>query len=694
MHEWITSHSQGFSLKKAVQKAFRALEDADVPDWAVLVPFSFWALRSDNAALVCHALVESDNGTRGIPIADALLADPYIPSGKQRRILFPQYLAISALYAEKYKGQIKHEQWCALFEKQRARGAWSVRKVQKHVDWDRGRVAQFLGEPVNSDATYGYTLVDFDLEPSAPYSSDGNETLRAVAMWLAEDPEKLIGTGRRKVEFKRYDDYSVPGKTSSQWVRRLRDLAWVPDGDGVPRRPSEVLPRRDATREEAPVASLSKRLIEILESEGIRFGVSVPRAQPLLRLQRVGSKLDAKDLASLLREARKQIETEADRSSFEHVVLQLSIPLVGKRRFPIQRIVRTVGGANRDDLGWVADLSDCEEKLRGELLHRDFPFQIPETTTGTQALGYLKDVWDKARKSPAKLDRDVRRTMPIAYDYCICGLDSDGFASDWAFAVGNAVVCTDGTWIPPTDPGRPVYFDDLNDRRFLPRETDIHIADSEYLGATFARRQRAADALGLTPLSSAVKITWPDPCLLPTPQEWQPRFQRMCELLSNVDGNSGREGTEDGDSGLLHGDLAIQRVERLSPDISIHGGRAECVPIDARLRTRELSVCGEPLNFGSDAAKELLRASGLSARDLATDVTALFCAIDSSSAFRTAAQKFIRAHTPDAAMPPEDRAEPTFPPKDESTPAVPSGHKTAPAPPSAAGTRSADGGAV
>ena len=58
--------------------------------------------------------------------------------------------------------------------------------------------------------------------------------------------------------------------------------------------------------------------------------------------------------------------------------------------------------------GWIVPLDCINESLRTELERSDFPREFPDTTTGNQALAYIRDVWERARSSPERLANDVR----------------------------------------------------------------------------------------------------------------------------------------------------------------------------------------------------------------------------------------------------------------------------------------------
>ena len=236
----------------------------------------------------------------------------------------------------------------------------------------------------------------------------------ALAFWIEDGRSTLRGKGRRKCSYFYYDRHNRTGNVATTWSAKLSELAWVPCDDRELRRPRDVLPQPDPAREGVPVAELSPDLLSILEQEGVRFGSAIPEATPLHRLSMTGSRLDAEALAHLLHECREWVTTNENRWSFAQAARELGIPSNDGKRVPFHRIVRQVGGGERlrGALGgWIVPLDRIDETLRAELDHSDFPCRFPDTTTGHQALAYLREVWARARSSSQGLANEVRDVL-------------------------------------------------------------------------------------------------------------------------------------------------------------------------------------------------------------------------------------------------------------------------------------------
>ena len=94
-----------------------------------------------------------------------------------------------------------------------------------------------------------------------------------------------------------------------------------------------------------------------------------------------------------------------------------------------------------------------------------------------------------------------------------------------------------------------------------------------------------------------------------------------------------------------------RRVDTLSLVVRIDDIE-ESVSVDARLHNGLLTIGGEPIQFGSDAAKELVRYFSFSQRgDLAADLTGMLGAIDREQDFRLAVEKFVRSFAKDFELP-------------------------------------------
>ena len=660
---WVESSARRVGLRSLVEDAVKALEAAPTPDGSVFVPLGRWALHRNRPDLLARVLVDSENGQCGVPTNGALLSEPYI-RGQNRKILFPDMPVISAAYLAGIETPDPHE-WRGFFQKAGVKGALEVRAVERHARRrQRKRVAAFLGRELQEyedSNNAGYTLRDFDVFTGLPDPEASTETRTAVAAWLEDGFSAFRGRGRRQVQYFYMSERSpITATRPSAWAVKLSKLAWVPCDKGELMRPRDVLPRPDPARQGEPVANLSDDLLSVLEQEGVRFGGEIPEATALRRLLTTGSQLPAEELATLLREVREEISTDEDRRHFEHAVVQLQVPTVDDGRVQLDRIVQRVGGSQlRGTLGGrIAPLDRFDKQLIEELEHNAFPYEIPETTTGEQALDYIRDVWRRAQSSPARLANEVRDVLPSAYAYCLkdCA-DDPSLLSRWEAAVPEAVVFVGGEWTVLAG-AENIYCDDVDDRRFIPDTAKLRTVTAGHLGHSPSDQRRAAQALGLPLLSSAVTMEWSGENGQPVAGDWALRFDLICKLLRFVRGGSERA---QGETEANPADVDLRQSRDLALKVGVAGGSAEWVPVNARLREKEtvLTVAGRPSQFGADAAKELLRSLAFRQRgDLAADLTGMLMAIDIDEDFRLAAEKFRRSFVPDFVQPPPVQTNP------------------------------------
>ncbi len=659
--EWIEKRARSIGLRELVESAVNGLEASATPDWSVLVPLGRWAMHRKRHDLLIRVLVESPSGGQGVPAGDALLAEPYV-RGQNRECLFPNTPMISAAYLEDPETTDPHE-WREFFEKAGAKGALAVPSIERgRVDQgDYERVAEFLGlrsEYIREDHhsnNQGYLLQDFDVEPALPGPNE-HEKVRAVAAWLDDGSSELRGRGHRRAKYEySHIPISCRGERSSAWVAKLSKLAWVPCDDHQLRRPRDVLPQPDPARESAPVAKVSSALLSRLEQEGVKFGVAVPEATALQQLLKVGSQLAAEELAELLREVREQVATEADRHLFERFVPKLVVRSVYNECIPLTRIVQRVGGwyARGALGGWIVPLGHFHDRLGKELNHLLFPYWVPETTTGEQALAYLRWVWERADSSPVGLASKVSNFLPTAYAYCLEDMNRNVLpARHWKDAVREAKVFDGREWISPAN--ADIYLDDIEGWRFLPHQGKLRTATGGHLGNSREQRLRTAEKLGLRPLSEVVKLHWSEGGELLVDDAWAHRFELVCRLLRAAKG-SGRTEEEEGRCGNEpEMGWHLRRVECLALEVTVEGAPAYKVPVNARLYEGRLTVAGRPIRFGADAANELLRALSFGQRDLSAALTAMLTALGSAEDdFAFVWEKFRQSFAPD--VPPRKR---------------------------------------
>ena len=646
---WIESHARSIGLREVVEDALGTQISSTEPDRSVFTSFGHWAKHRNRPDLLPHVLVQSNGEALATPIGEALLTDPYVESGHYRRCLWTDIPTIDGAYLETDPNNAGVHEWRTFFEKAGAKGQLEVLPLKLTARRrQRKRVAEFLG--LDSDAipesnNSGYSLLDFDILPKLP-TRDASQELRTALGPLLEDGFRgLKGKGRRKISYFYRSRSGLEGAKPSIWVEKLCDLAWVPCDDDELRNPRDVLKEFDPAREDAPFAKLPSQVLVVLEQEGVAFGTTIPEATSLRRLLKVGCKLDAKELAELLSDCREQATTDTDRQLFGQALNDLKLPTTENRRVELDRVVQRVGGRLRGSLGgWIVPLDQINDTLRMELEHTEFPREFPETTTGEQALDFILDVWRRARSLPEGLVNEVRDVLPTAYGYILEDVDKDvSLLKRWNGTVPQAMVFSEREWIALNDVNN-VYFDDIEDRRFFPRQGQFRTVTAGHLGRTRNEQLGTAEAIRLSRLSSVVTMNWiGGDKELPTSSARESRFDLICDLLRSV------KGSEPDQSGELDAGSRVRLIHasELALNVSVGSFPVERVPVHARLHEGTLIVAGRPVQFGADAAKELLRQYSFGQRaGLAADLTGMFFAIENGD-FELAAEKFRRSHVPD-----------------------------------------------
>ena len=319
----------------------------------------------------------------------------------------------------------------------------------------------------------------------------------------------------------------------------------------------------------------------------------------------------------------------------------------------LDRIVKRVGGRLRGALsGWIVPLERIGDTLRTELEYSDFPREFPDTTTGSQALDYIRHVWKRARSSHESLANEVRDVLPTAYAYCLEDCAEDASLSErWDVALPEAAAFAEREWVILTE-ADDIHFDDIEDRRFVPSHVRLRTATGGHLGHSRDQQLRTAEAIGLPLLSSSVILGWRGgEQTLVVADEWVSRFELICELLQRVRSNDRREDTRtENEPGTPP---AFIHARKLAADVRVGNGVIKHVPVNARMHNGALTVAGRPLEFGADAAKELLREFSFWQRaGLAADLTGMLTAIGSERKdFRLAVEKFKRSHLPELESP-------------------------------------------
>ena len=645
---WIENNARSIGLREIVKDALITQIASPEPDWSAFISLGHWAKHRNRPDLLSHVLVQSNGGMTAKATGEALVADPYVDKGNFRRCLWANVPAIDGDYLENDPKSAGAHEWRAFFEKAGAKGQLVVRTLKQTASrWERYKVAEFLGHDLdaipdcNND---GYSLQDFYIEPEIHKHDTPRELRAALGPMLADGFRSLNGKGRRKISYFYYSQHEQEGVKPSIWVEKLCDLAWVPCGDNELRHPRDVLKEFDPARADAPFAKLPNQVLDMLEKEGVRFGANIPEAPSLRKLLTLGSKLEAKELAELLSDCREYATTDTERQLFGQAINDLELPTTDNQRIKLDRVVQRVGGRLRGSLGsWIIPLNKIDEILRIELEDGEFPHKFPETTTGEQALDYILDVWQRAQSNLAGLANEVRDVLPTAYGYLLEDIEKNAALLErWKDTVRRAMVFSDRRWIALKDVEN-VYFDDIEDRRFLPKQGQFSTVTAGHLGRTRNEQLASAEAIGLPHLSSVVSMNWVvGQKELQNSITWSSRFDLICNLLQSAKGNEFEEGGESNADSTLR----LFHASELALHVSVDSFPEESVPVHARLHEGTLTVAGRPVQFGADAAKELLRLFSFGQRaGLAADLTGMFIAIEDGD-FSLAAEKFRRSHAP------------------------------------------------
>jgi len=243
------------------------------------------------------------------------------------------------------------------------------------------------------------------------------------------------------------------------------------------------------------------------------------------------------------------------------------------------------------------------------------------------------------------LANEVRGVLPTAYAYCLADCEEDALLREtWKESVQDAFVFAEREWVAAaTAEATGVYFDDLEDRRFLPPSARSRRVTSGHLGNTRLEQARTAEALRLPFLSSSISTKWSEGEEQPLADGWSTRFEVIWDLLRSVRRG---ESTENG-SGNSEA-VSIRHYAEILLRVGEEGGAEERVPVNARLHQGVLKVAGKPVQFGPDAAKELLGMWSFGQRGgLAADLTGMLTAMDHEEDFVLAADKFRRSFAPD-----------------------------------------------
>ena len=564
---WLRRQHREEKLSSVVREACEsAIDPSELP----LVSLVQWALnRGENRRdLVPRVLTEK--GAR--KPSKALLADPLVEGGPSRRALFPTLPALVEGYA-----QLENREVVVRFLRGLGVRGGALDERRSWVSrYGRGDVAKQIGADVhevteaNDD---GYRVVDH----SFPFAVE-DVPPDAVQDWLSREHPAFRGKGRRKATRSYFYDYSpVKGRRPATWVQTLQEHPWLLCTDGKRRRPTETLIEADPDFQDAPIAVINSDLASRLEEEGVRFGLHVTKSPVLRRLEvQGGTELPDLDLAALLQEANAHVAAgEATREELLHALNAVKVRGVPLLSRVVQRT--GTGGRLRSDLSWVVALPDVDSTLANAI--RDLPLDIPQTTTGRQALDFLLDVWDER---PSNVEA-LRGRLAAAYRYVLEDLES-GFipADDWQKARAHAQLYGGRKW-HPFGPGLAV--DDVGSpliHQFLP-EQRVTVA-AAHLGETKHEIRRVANALGLGLVSDDVSV---EPGTRTASPPWAGQLRWLLETLAGLEHRRSLQEVAF---------FAALRLRVSSQTNTIH----------AYVKDATLMLAGEPRTFGVEAAGQLV----------------------------------------------------------------------------------------
>ena len=564
---WFGLYRRDRMLSAVIREVCESVRDAaDL----LLVPLVRWALhRGRRRDLVPRVLTEE--GIR--KPSDALLADPFVGGGRYRRVLFPK---LPALVAD-YEDSDSLEAVVPFLQQLGVRGGVALKNQETRVsDFNSQKVAELIGVQVTevepARRLDGYRVVD----PDFPFNVE-DVPADALQDWLSRGHAALRGKGRRKAFSHWYADVTTTGRKPAAWIEALQTQPWLLCTDGQRRRPAEALIEADPDFEDVPIADIAEDLASRLTAEGVRFGADVPKSPVMRRLKlRGGTELPDLELAALLQEASAHVEAgEGTREELLHALDAVrvhAVPLLG-------RVVHRAGSGSRlrSHLGWVVALSDADPALADAI--RNLPLDIPQTTTGGQALDFLLDVWNR---KPSSVE-DLRGRLAAAYRYVLEDLDSGLLpADDWREARAQARLYGGRRWHPV---GPTLAVDDVKSPlilQFLPKQK-LTVA-SAHLGETSDQIRRVAEALELGLLQDDVSV---EPGTRRTSPQWAGQLGRLLSTLARLE-----------DRHPLHEVAFLTALH-----IQVSGDR---YAVHAYVKDATLMLAGDPRDFGVEAAGQLV----------------------------------------------------------------------------------------
>ncbi len=591
---WLKSHHVEVTLAGVVQRVFNASAPTkELP----LVELLEWAMGRNERRQDLVPLVLTEAGPR--PANAALVADPLVERGQYRRGVFPHLSPLVEEYAlinegaavELFLRRLGVEGEGRLVE--RSTHAWSPDEVARALQIERSRVKK---------ATRGYAIKDLHF-PFDAMKVDAE----ALQEWLVREHHRLRQCmSRRWADSSHYSQQRTEGERPCDWVASLQKRAWILCRDGTRRMPEEVLCEPDPDFEDATIADLDAGLAKWLKEKGVRFGAAIPKSPALRRLARKGS-TDIPDsaLADLISEAQQQVQAgEATEEDFAHALNSIRV----RGSFPLNRLVERTGTGSgvRSDLGsWVLALPDVDSRLASKL--REVFKGIPTTTSGLQAIAFLKNTW----ADPPGSVEELRRHLAAAYRYVLDDAASNlALAHAWREARPQVRLYGGRRWHAL---GPNLLVEDVQSpriRRLLP--IDRVAVASAHLGDSAEQIRRVAVSLGLKLLSQEVSVECGP---IATEPPYEARVRHLLGLLSTL---SDRR--------------PIKAVSFRANVLLRVGGIRQAV--SAYIQHDELLLVGVPTQFGAEAAEQLVGHFQLSQQgDVVPWLTVALLTIDAPDAF-------------------------------------------------------------
>lgn len=590
-----------FELSETIARACTA-----PPATPILVALLHWAISRGAGRDRFIPLLATESGPRKPD--ECLLADPFVEHGRWLRLLFERP-AVVAEYLDHPEPQRIIDFLKALTPSSRI----APRPATEQFLTSREEVSVCKAIGVSALPSAGkqglYRIIDrrFPLDVNSV-------SQEAMARVLAAEHLDLRALGTKLAEYSyRTVKYEIIGSEPASWIAALESAAWVPTGGGARVCPLDALLSPDDAYVDSPVADLEDGFKETLRRVGIRFGHNLAKSPALRRIQRLaGRDGDLEQMAELIREALDNCGDD----SIELQRLQAAIRLVLFRGHPFDRLVKRTGSGSglRGQLGgWVISYSDLPTDLSAAL-DRVPQLDIPATTTGRQALLFLRGIWE----NPPKNLEECRQHLPLAWRYVREDVGTDRVLENaWLQARPDARFFAGKLWRPL---GPDLVVNDLDSPaviRLIDVDNVLRVTPG-HLGEDAPGVAATADFVGLRRVSAIVRLVIGRPNHQPTVAL---RVSRLVDLVA---------------SAMECDSLRVELVESIH--FRLLTGRSE--PITGIVEDGRLIVAGAPEDFAEEATTAVLSALGLSQRaEILPSLTMAMAAADDGHRFETCGRK-------------------------------------------------------